>query len=510
MPGTPPTFADRWADTAAALPGTTFLVWEAPDGSVTRWTYGAFDELVARVAGGLRERGVVRGSRVGVALPNCPAYVALWLALARLGAAMVCSDPSARAPEFAEQLRRTGARLGFCGPEQYAEYRRGASAAGATAYEVPIGDVELSTLTGEQPVRESESVADDVLGLMFTSGTTAAPKCVMVTQANYVFAGEVMAAASALRTTDRQLVVLPLFHANAQYYSFAPAITSGASVALMPGFSASGLLGQAARHRATHLSLFAAPIRMVLARGATPVSGLCVTHCWYAQNVTDEQYERFAALIGCRPRQLYGMTETVPAVLTNGAVGPQPRSMGVPTLGCRVTVRDPDSGRTVKAGEEGEVFVGGEPGRTLFAGYLDDPVTTAASFPFGDGWFATGDRARVDARGRFFFAGRRGDVLKVSGENVSLVEVEAVLADHPAVLEAAVVGEPDPVRDEVPVAYVVAVPDCAPDALDDLAAWCARRLAKSKRPVRFERVPELPRTSVGKIRKFRLTEGGRP
>src|SRR5260370_29891177 len=130
----------------------------------------------------------------------------------------------------------------------------------------------------------------DLLGLMFTSGTTSAAKCVMVTQANYAFAGDVMAGASAMRSSDRYLVVLPLFHANAQYYSFAPAIAAGASVALMHTFSASGFLTQAARHEATHASLFTAPMRMILARGV-PVPGLRLTHCWYAQNLTSEQHE---------------------------------------------------------------------------------------------------------------------------------------------------------------------------------------------------------------------------
>lgn len=501
-----PTFAARWADTVAAVPERPFLIWEAPDGVVTRWSYAAFDRLVARIAGGLCERGVTRGSRVGIALPNCPAFVALWLALARLGAAMVCSDPSARAPEFTAQLKRTEATLGFCGPDQAAEYRAAATASGTEVVEVELTDTTCAALLGASAVTTVDARTTDLAGLMFTSGTTAEPKCVMITQANYAFAGEVMASASALRATDRQFVVLPLFHANAQYYSFAPAITAGASVALMPAFSASRLLTQAARHEVTHLSLFAAPIRMVLARGATPVPGLRIVHCWYAQNITDEQYERFAELIGCRPRQLYGMTETVPAVLTNRAIAPEPASMGLPTLGCRVEIREPRTGVATTPGEEGEVFVGGEPGSTLFAGYLNAPEAMADSFPFGDGWFATGDRATVDAQGRFFFAGRRGDVLKVSGENVSLVEIEAVLAEHPAVLEAAVVGEADPVRDEVPVAYVVRAPAASPSALDDLSEWCAARLAKSKRPVRFEQVAELPRTSVGKIRKFKLSE----
>jgi carnitine-CoA ligase len=270
----------------------------------------------------------------------------------------------------------------------------------------------------------------------------------------------------------------------------------------MPAFSASGFLAQAARHEATHASLFAAPMRMILAKGPEPERDLRLAHCWYAQNITTDQYEALAGLLGCRPRQLYGMTETIPAVLTNRAVGPVPDAMGLPTLGCEVDLRSADGDEPVPDGDTGEVVVRGEPGLTLFDGYLDDPDTTARSFRAG--WLRTGDLAHRDGDGRFYFDGRRSDILKVAGENVSVVEVEAVLAAHPGVLEAAVVGEPDAMRDEVPVGFVVQQPGRRPLDAADLAAWCAERLAKSKRPVRIEIVAELPRTSVGKIRKFLL------
>jgi crotonobetaine/carnitine-CoA ligase len=138
----------------------------------------------------------------------------------------------------------------------------------------------------------------------------------------------------------------------------------------------------------------------------------------------------------------------------------------------------------------------------LFAGYLDDPETTAKSFR-GD-WFLTGDRATRDENGRHYFDGRRADVLKVAGENVSTVEVEQVLASHPAILEAAVVGQPDDIRDEVPVGFVVARDPSSAPPVDELHAWCEARLSKSKRPRDITFVDELPRTSVGKIRKFLL------
>ena len=118
----------------------------------------------------------------------------------------------------------------------------------------------------------------------------------------------------------------------------------------------------------------------------------------------------------------------------------------------------------------------------------------------------TGDRAARDATGRHFFDGRRSDVLKVAGENVSIVEVEAVLAGHPAVLEAAVVGRPDAIRDEVPVAFVVPDPAGPLPSAEDLATWCEQRLTKAKRPRNIVFLDELPRTSVGKIRKFLLNQ----
>lgn len=499
------TLDGRWRRCVAAVPERTFLVWEGGDGRVASWTYARFDALVAEVAARYLASGVGQGSRVHLALTNSPAFVACWIAAASIGAAIVPSDPRSSARELVHHVERTHPALAVVGRESRAAYAQ----AVATATQAPAvitvdeDDTELLDLRANRsPSRErSEVPGDAVAAIMFTSGTTSAPKGVVVTQANYAFSGDVMAAAATVRSDDRLLVVLPLFHANAQYYSFAAAISAGASVALMHAFSATGFLAQAARHQATHASLFAAPMRMILARGATAVPGIALRHCWYAQNITAEQYSELSVLLGCRPRQLYGMTETIPAVLTNDPLDPRPDSMGSATLGCDVAIHDP-SGRPVAPGETGEIVVGGRRGEKLFARYLDDSQTTERSFRAG--MFLTGDRAHRDPDGRFYFDGRGGDVLKVAGENVSVVEVEAVLAEHSGVFEAAVVGAPDDVRDEVPVAFVVRAP--GHPSLDEptLLEWCGARLTPAKRPRAVHFVDELPRTSVGKIRKFML------
>lgn len=507
------TFQQRW-DRAVARRGTSpFLVWQGDDATPTTWTYEQFDRVVDEIAATLWAQGVRPGHAVHLALTSCPAFVGLWLAVSRLGAFMVPSDPKATATEMVGHARRTGAVVGVCAIDRRDAYDAMVEQLGAQAPVVLVideSDVTMRTLrSGAGPVVDRPPVQpSDRLAIMFTSGTTSAPKGVVLTQANYAFAGDVMAAAAALEADDRQLVVLPMFHANAQYYSFASAISVGASVAMVPTFSASRFRVQAAQLQATHASLFAAPMRMILARDdGAPVEGLRLRHVWFAQNLTHDQYEQFAALVGCRPRQLYGMTETLPAVITQRPLETSCDLMGQETWGCAVEVVDPVSGQPVAEGAVGDLLVGGVPGVTLFAEYLDDAATTQAAIVErrSDGfvWFRTGDRATVEAGGHFRFAGRSGDVLKVAGENVSVVEVEAVLADHPDVFEVAVVGEADPVRDEVPVAYVVPRDGATLD-IDALLTWAAERLAPAKRPRTAYLVDELPRTSVGKIRKFLL------
>lgn len=518
-----PTFSERWRRAVAAAADRPFLLWEGSDGAVRQWSYAAFDELVGEVAVLLSSRGVQRGKAVHVALSNSPAFVAIWLAVTALGATLVPSDPEASARELADCLGRTHPAVAVGSLRRADRYREGAAGAMRGAGDQAGPHVVLidEDDTGLAPIRPGRgdggsrpAAADpgpgDRLAVMFTSGTTSQPKGVVLTQANYAFTGDVMAAAAGLGPDDRQLVVLPLFHANAQYYSFAAAISAGASVALMSRFSASQFTAQAARHRATHASLFAAPIRMILARSQGQSGhgeGLRLRHCWFAQNLTAAQYDEITGLLGCRPRQLYGMTETGPAVITSHQLQAAADVMGAVTPGCRVELHDPSTGARSADGEVGEIVVGGQPGHQIFACYLDDPQTTSNSFDRN--WFRTGDLAYLDDHGRFRFAGRRSDVLKVSGENVSIVEVEGVLAAHPAVFEAAVVGEPDPVRDEVPVAYVV-LNETAATRAEDLVAWCAAWLSPAKRPREIRFVPELPRTSVGKIRKFLLTDGGQP
>lgn len=521
MSNLPMTFAQRWETTVRTSGDRPFLVFEGPDQSVSQWTYRQFDEVVTRMGATLAASGVTRGSSVHVVLRNCPAFIAIWLACARSGAWLVPVDPTSTARDIGRQLDRVRPAAGICAASRADIYAAGVkeSAVGQlavielteTAADLaPTADAaRTSAGTGrESAAGLGPAVAPtDRLAVMFTSGTTSEPKGVVLTQRNYAHVADTMSAVVGLRPEHRWLITLPLFHANAQYYCIAPAIAVGASVALTSTFSASQWLRQARDLAATHASLFAAPIRMILARRPADAPAGRLEHVWFAQNLGLQHYEEFAALAGCRPRQLYGMTETVAIVCADVSDPYRHDTIGPPIEGRSVVLGNPETGADAPPGEPGELVLAGVPGEDIFLEYLDDPAATGRSFVQRDGatWFRTGDVvAPVVDDGALRFVGRRDDVIKVSGENVSLTEVEATLAQAPGVLECAVLGRPDPVRDTVPVAYVVPRDPENPPAISDLAEWSERNLAAAARPRDWHLIEALPRTSVGKVRRFKL------
>jgi crotonobetaine/carnitine-CoA ligase len=508
------TFARRWDAAVRDHGDRPFLVFEGPDGSVSRWTYREFDEVVDRMCATLAAAGVTPGSPVHVVLRNCPAFIAIWLACARSGAWLVPVDPTSTARDISRQVGRVRPVAGFCAASRADVYAAGVkeSAAGSLVT-VELAETAADVAPAASPgsrdttIRARSVNPGDRLAVMFTSGTTSEPKGVVLTQHNYAHVADAMSAVVGLRPEHRWLVTLPLFHANAQYYCIAPAIAVGASVALTSAFSASLWLRQARELGATHASLFAAPIRMILARRPADAPAAGLEHVWFAQNLGARHYEEFAALAGCRPRQLYGMTETVAIVCADVSDPYRNDVIGPPVAGRTVVLRDPATGADAPPREPGELVLAGVPGEDLFLGYLDDPAATGRALARQDGatWFSTGDMVvREDGDGALRFVGRRDDVIKVSGENVSLTEVEATLAQAPGVLECAVLGRPDPVRDTVPVAYVVPRERDHPPDLDDLARWAERNLAAAARPRDWHLIEALPRTSVGKVRRFKL------
>lgn len=494
-------------DGALRTPAQPLLVFEDERGSVGTWSWAEVEERSRRLAGLLRGHGISHGDRVHIHLANRPEFLLVWFAAAYLGASIVPTNVAASPHELAYILEHAEAGASVTDGSGRALVARGRELAGPGAGG-PLLDCDRGELDAgpehELDPGEAVGAAGDELAVMYTSGTTAQPKGVLVTQANYVYAGEVVAAALRLTAHDRFLTVLPLFHANAQNYSTMGTLVGGGTLVLMSRFSASRILVQAVRHRATVASLFAAPMRMMLAQPPAPAwraHGLRAVI--FAQNLTAEEYARWDAEIGAPLLQIYGMTETVGPPLMNPLHGVRhPDSVGRPSLGyaCRVVRAD---GTDAAVDEPGELLVAGVPGVSLMAGYLHNPEATAEALH--DGWLHTGDVVSADRDGFVRFVDRRKDMIKRAGENVAAGEVEAVLLAHPAVRDAAVVGVPDPVRDERIIGFVVLAAGGAV-APEELIGWCAERLAAFRVPSAVELTDRLPRTAVGKIQKHLLRD----
>lgn len=444
------------------------------DGS--RVTYAEQLERSRQVAAGLARAGLGPGDRVHVQLGNCREFLDVWFATALSAVVLVPTNPQSSDAELSHILEDSGAALSIRDP----------------------AEVDALRVTAHSTDREPGALSS----ILYTSGTTSRAKGVMVTDANYVAVGSAIAEHLAIREGDRWLIVLPLFHANAQYYCVMSALVRGASIALASRFSASNWGRQAQEMGATLGSLFAAPVRMILAAPAGHEDAdNHLRAVLFAQNLRPAEAAEFERRFGTRLLQLYGMTETVlPPTINPDDETRRWDSIGRPLRGVHIDLVDAE-GRLVEHGAVGEIRVAGCPGRTLAAGYWNNSAASVDTFTAQG--LRTGDLARRDEDGFLYFVDRAKDMIKRAGENISAGEVERAASEHPAIVECAAIGIPDPIRDESLVLVVVLrsghrVPP------EEIIDWCRDRLSAFKVPSSVVFADALPRTSVGKIRKAEL------
>lgn len=489
-------------------PDGTFLVFEAADGTISELTYGDVRDRVRRCARGFADLGVRRDDCVVVQLRNSPEILVAFFALAHLGAIFVPSNTANTAGELGHVFATTGARFAVAEPASL-DAVRAAAPEGSTLVvargTAPEGTVAFSAVeSAEGPPPERATDERRTVELIFTSGTTSLPKAVMLTHANCLRSGLDAVNALWLDAGERCLTALPLFHVNAQAMSLFAALTVGGTLILLEEFRASKYWDQVRAHRATQTALVAMQLRVLLAQPPSPSDGEhALRRVFYAINVSDEEKDAFERRFGITLINGYGCSEAMTLIAASPVVGPRRwPSVGLPAPGRVVRIVD-DEGQDAAPGDVGEIVVRGDVGVTIMAGYYGDPAATSAAVR--DGWLHTGDKAYADPDGYLFFVDRKKDMIKRAGENVSATEVENVLNGHPEVDEVAVVGVPDPVRDQAVAAVVVRVAGatCGPD---ELAAYCRERLARFKVPTVFEFRAALPRTSVGKLKKAELRD----
>jgi long-chain acyl-CoA synthetase len=465
----------------------------------TSLTCGEFADRVDVTAAQLRAHGVDAGDVVAVMLPNRVELVLVLFAAWRLGATATPVNPAFTATEAAHQLTDSGARLVInAGPD--------APDAGLPSIAVDHLEHARDDVHRLPPPPEPVEAGADLALLIYTSGSTGRPKGVMLDHVNLEAMADQMVGHFELTADDHCLLVLPLFHVNAIMVSVLSPLSVGARTTVMGRFAAEPFLARLAEVRPTYFSgvptiyalLASLPDEVV-----PDTTSLRFALCGAAP-VSEELLDRCEQRFGMVMVEGYGLTEGTCASACNPIRGERRIGTVGPVVdGQQLRVVDED-GRDVPIGSDGEVILSGP---TVMRGYLGRPEATAETVR--DGWLHTGDVGRLDADGYLTIVDRIKDMIIRGGENLYPKEIEATLAQVDGVLEAAVVGRPDEVLGEVPVAFVSRYPGSSV-TVDELLAHCRSNLMRVKVPVEVHVVAELPKNPVGKLDKPALRRSFQP
>ena len=525
-------YADLLDEIAARYSDREALVFE-----LQRLTYRELHEEAARVARGLHALGVRPGDRVAAILSNRLEWPVLAFGVFQLGATFVPLSTWYRAWDLDHAIRHCRAQFlvtmeSFRGNryvdalcelapelprqprqelklERFPDLRRlvvlGGTAPLPSAY---TWDelVEGGAGVPDAALAECRAAAapDDLAYLLYTSGSTAAPKGVMVRHAGCCENGFDIGERLHLTHEDRVWLVVPMAWALGSQNAMSAIVTHGACMVLQEHMDAEAALQLLARERVTAVYSTANIVTALCEHPDHATADLSALRTAATSGHPEEIRRAIEELAAPEACNIYGATETYGNCCVIDASEPveiKLHSQGRPLPGMELRIMDPETGAWLAPGETGEVLVRGH----IVPGYWDDPENTAAAFR--DGYYYTGDLGYLDDRGFFHFVSRRKELIKTGGINVAPAEVEAFLTEHPDVKEAYVVGVPDPVKDEA-VAAVVQRKAGTTLGAEDLAGYCRSRIAGFKIPERFVFVEEeeVPRTSTGKVNKRELLQ----
>jgi crotonobetaine/carnitine-CoA ligase len=505
------TLASMLRSRAGIAPEHEFIVYQGASHS-----YAQVLDEVGRTAALLAAQGVQGGERVGVMSLNHPSSVFVLFALARLGAIMVPVNPDYGVDEARYVLAHAEVCGVICSLAALPTVRAACDTldampwlmlneAGAEPPALPVLQ-ELAQACSD-PVPPAQTNPDATCVFIYTSGTTGFPKGVMHSQRSLLMAGEGFVERMHLQPDDRLLCVLPMFHINAIFYSLAGALAAGATLILEPRFSASRFWTTVKETGATEVNTIAAASSILLRRLRSEyVSGHRLQKI-YGAPFDEEIYRVFAQEFQV-PTLIegYGMSE-IPGALSNPFAGPHKvGSMGRPSRHpdpalalAELRIAD-EAGHFLPVGQVGELVV-----RTplVMQGYFKDAAQTRAAFR--DGWFLTGDLAYVDVDNYFWFVARKKDIIRRRGENIAGAELDRVIGQHPAVLEAAAIPVPSELGEDDILVAVVPRPGMTLRP-EEIAQWCRERLAAIKVPRYVALLDALPHTPTHRVAKFKLRE----
>ena len=474
-----------------------------------RLTYAAFDALVNQCAHALRSLGVQKGDRVTLAMGNGIEYLVAAFGAQKAGGVLNPVNPSLGPGELSYILEHAAPRIVITTPDAAGALVGGKVTvpAGCTlaAFGAVPGAVRMDELGDTQPTTPPEVVLhpNDWASLMYTSGTTGAPKGVLFAHGRSGATGQVFCQGLGIGPDDVVLAVTPLFHGNA-WGAVQVAIAAGGTVVFPKSFKGSEFWPLVHEHGVTFVFTLGTVLAMLLAREPSPRERnhrLRVILGLGSASVRERVIERFGVT---DVAECFGSSDAGVVTLTPLGVAPRVGSCGPPVPGVRLEIRD-DEGRALPPRQVGEIAVH-SPAR--MSAYFKMPDETARALR--DDWFLSGDLGFLDEDGWLYFVDRKRDVIRRGGENVSSVLVEKAIREHPAVADVAVIGVPEPVLGQEIKAYVVLQ---APVSEDELRAFTAERLAKFQVPRLWEFREALPKTATQRVEKYKLRQehgGGRP
>jgi len=460
-------------------------------------TYAQLDGATAHVAGLLRERGVQPGDRVGIMLPNVPYFAVVYYGALRAGAVVVPMNVLLKGREVAFYCSDPECKLLFAWHDFAEAAEAGAKEAGTELILVAPGEFEELVGSAEAVTELAERSGEDTAVILYTSGTTGQPKGAELTHDNLARNVEAACELFGLDETAVILGALPLFHSFGQTCGLNACIRTGGTLTLIPRFDPAKALEIIARDE---VSVFEGVPTMYNAMlhddsrqdADTSTLKVCASG---GSAMPVEVMKAFEEAFGCQVLEGYGLSETSPVASFNHPDRERkPGSIGTPIEGVEMKVVD-DDGSDVDQGEVGEIVIRGH---NVMKGYWNRAEATAEAIK--DGWFHTGDMAKIDEDGYFFIVDRKKDLIIRGGYNVYPREIEEVLYEHPAVAEAAVVGVPhDSLGEEVGAAVTLKAGEEVSE--DDLRAYVKEQVAAYKYPRTIWFVDELPKGPTGKILK---------
>ncbi|MDQ2844948.1 MAG: long-chain fatty acid--CoA ligase [Actinomycetota bacterium] len=485
--------------TAARTPESTAIILDD-----VRLSYADLDTATAKMAGYLAAQGIQPGDRVALMLPNIPAFAVIYYGALRAGAVVVPMNPLFKAREIEYYLSDSGAKMIFAMPGAAED---GAQATGVTFLPVEGADtIAMASITGDaEPVTAVVDRADsDTAVILYTSGTTGRPKGAELTHVN-LNSNQGVTARTLLTLTGDDVVMgcLPLFHVFGMTCGLNTSVAVGASLSLITRFDPDTALDVIARDKVTVFEGVPTYYMGMLSKAGSRDADLTSLRLAVAggSSLPVEVLHKFEATFGCAILEGYGLSETSPVASFNHPNAERkPGSIGFPIEGVQMAVLD-EAGAEVADGEPGEIVIRGD---AIMRGYWNKPDATAEAIK--DGWFHSGDLGKRDDDGYFYIVDRIKDMILRGGLNVYPREVEEVLYEHPAVVEAAVVGVPHEMLGEEIAAFVVLAAGQTADTAE-ISQYVKDRIAAYKYPRTVTIVDSLPKTASGKILKRELPRG---